>query len=145
MTVAGNKKRILVVDDEPQNIVILREILKSEYAVLAATDGERALSLVHSGTPPDLIMLDIMMPNLDGIEVCLRVRQWCLVPIMMLSAWGAGDGRVRGLNLGADGHLTEPFDGSTLIVRIGESLQRALAAAQVVIRPQTGSSRHIFN
>jgi len=74
MTGTGTRKRILVVDDEPQNITIMREILKSDYTVIAATDGARALSLAQSASPPDLIMLDILMPGLDGYEILRRLK-----------------------------------------------------------------------
>jgi CheY-like chemotaxis protein len=118
MTVAGNKKRILVVDDEPQNIVILREILKSEYAVLAATDGERALSLVHSGTPPDLIMLDIMMPGIDGYEVLRRLRvdpRSDRIPVVFVTAKDEIDDKMTGYAHGGSDYVTKPLDPSFVL------------------------------
>lgn len=69
---------------------------------------------------------------LDGIEVCLRIRQWSRIPIIMLTTWGAGEGKVRGLNLGADGYLTEPFGIDELTARIKEVLRRNLAYASLL-------------
>jgi len=73
-------------------------------------------------------MRDIMMPHLDGMVICLHLRQWTQTPIMMLSTWGTGDGMVRGLNLGSDSYLTEPFGIEELKTRIDETLKRNSAA-----------------
>ncbi len=76
----------------------------------------------------DLVIVDIIMPSLDGIRECLYIRQWSQVPIMMLSTWGTGGNRVRGLDLGADSYLTEPFGVDELMVRTKEALQQNFAA-----------------
>lgn len=77
---------------------------------------------------PSFIILDIMMPTLDGIGICLQLRQWTQLPILMLTTWGTTSGTVRGLNLGADDYLTEPFDSDTLKERIELTLKRNVTA-----------------
>jgi DNA-binding response OmpR family regulator len=77
---------------------------------------------------PNFIILDIMMPTLDGIGICLQLRQWTRLPILMLTTWGTTSGTVRGLNLGADDYLTEPFDADTLKERIELTLKRNVTA-----------------
>ncbi len=103
MIETSGKKRILVVDDEPQNIVVMREILKSDYTIIAATDGMKALSLVQSATPPDLIMLDIVMPGIDGYEVLRRLRaspRTAGLPVIFVTAMDAIDDKMTGYALG---------------------------------------------
>ena len=85
---------ILVVDDQPVNVQLLRRVLEFEgLRVDTAFNGRDALTSVARQIP-DLILLDVMMPDMDGIEVCLRIRQWCRTPIIMLSTWGTVEGRI---------------------------------------------------
>ena len=79
---------------------------------------------------PDLIIVDIMMPSLDGLGICLYIRQWSQVPIMMLSTWGTEEGKIRGLDLSSDSYLTKPFGIDELKVRIKEALWRNQAATK---------------
>jgi putative two-component system response regulator len=118
MVEATKKKRILVVDDEPQNIIIMREILKSDYTVIAATEGMKALSLAQSGTPPDLIMLDIMMPGIDGYEVLRRLRANPLtarLPVILVTAKDQIDDKMTGYERGSSDYITKPLDGAFVL------------------------------
>lgn len=118
MVEATRKKRILVVDDEPQNIIVMREILKSDYTVIAATDGAKALSLAQSGTPPDLIMLDIMMPGIDGYEVLRRLRtnpRTAGLPVVLVTAKGEIEDKMTGYELGSSDYITKPLDSSFVL------------------------------
>ena len=136
------KKKILVVSGDPMLIDILGTKLSADgYEVLASPEEKAPdVKAVVDRENPDLLVLDIMMPNLDGIEVCLRIRQWSRIPIIMLSTWGAGEGKVRGLNLGADGYLTQPFGSDELMVRIRGILARNLAAANLLSNIRSGVS-----
>ena len=118
-------KRILIVDDEPRYLRLLEANLKTEgYKVLTAGDGIQALE-VFSAQSADLILLDIVMPRLDGFGVCQRIREFSNVPIMILTAKGAEQDRVRGLDLGADDYLVKPFSASELLARVRAVLRRA--------------------
>ena len=118
-------KRILIVDDEPRYVRLLEANLKTEgYAVSTATDGIQALE-VFSAQPADLILLDIMMPRLDGFGVCQRIREFSNVPIMILTAKGEEQDRVRGLDLGADDYLVKPFSATEMLARVRAVLRRA--------------------
>ena len=118
-------KRILVVDDEP----IIRDTVgynlrQDGYVVDMAEDGREALSAARR-TPPDLVVLDIMLPGLDGYQVCRALRQESNVPILVLSARGEEFDRVLGLELGADDYLTKPFAMRELLARVRSLLRRA--------------------
>ena len=124
-------KRILIVDDEPRYLRLLEANLKTEgYAVLKAPDGVQALELVSS-QPVDLILLDIMMPRLDGFAVCQRIREFSNVPILILTAKGEEQDRVRGLDLGADDYLVKPFSATELLARVRAVLRRAERPAEL--------------
>ena len=104
-----HKKRILVVDDELVVLKFLRANLQEEgHKVLTALDGAEALR-INEKELPDLIILDIIMPKINGFEVCRQVREWSQVPIIMLSASSAEEDKVKCLDLGADDYLTKPF------------------------------------
>ena len=123
-----SKKRILVVDDELSMVKFLRANLESRgYEVLTATDGAEALKTIEMELP-DLIILDIMMPEINGFEVCSRLREWSQIPIIMLSARGDEDDKVTCLEIGADDYLTKPFGIRELIARIKVVLRHADAA-----------------
>ena len=118
-------KRILVVSSDPPLLNLFQNDLPAKsYQVTHTQDTGEELKAVLNKVLPDLVVLDIMMPQLDGIEVCLRLRQWSQVPIIMLSAWGTRKGMVKGLDLSADSYLTEPFTITELMTRIEETLQR---------------------
>jgi two-component system, OmpR family, KDP operon response regulator KdpE len=123
-------KRILIVDDEPRYLRLLEANLKTEgYTVLTAGDGLQALD-VFSSQPVDLILLDIMMPRLDGFGVCQRIREYSNVPIMVLTAKGEEQDRVKGLDLGADDYLVKPFSATELLARVRAVLRRAQVPAE---------------
>ncbi|MDR7522539.1 MAG: response regulator transcription factor [Armatimonadota bacterium] len=116
--------RILVVDDEPHIVELVRyNLLQEGYDVLAAGDGETALAKVRSDRP-DLVILDIMLPGLDGLEVCRRLRRESAVPIIMLTAKGGELERVVGLEVGADDYVTKPFSPRELVARVRAVLRR---------------------
>ncbi len=117
------KTRILVVDDEPGIRRYLQANLEDEgYTVLVATDGPEALKAFEM-EQPDLVVLDITMPGMDGFEVCRRIREWSQTPIMMLSARGNVDDKVKCLNLGADDYITKPFDPDEVLQKVRTAIQ----------------------
>jgi DNA-binding response OmpR family regulator len=118
-------KRILIVDDEPRYLRLLEANLKTEgYEVTTAQDGVQALE-VFSAQPIDLVLLDVMMPRLDGFGACQRLREFSNVPIVILTARGEEQDRVRGLDLGADDYLVKPFSATELLARVRAVLRRA--------------------
>jgi DNA-binding response OmpR family regulator len=117
--------RILVVDDEPRYLRLLEaNLLTEEYKVFTASDGEEALES-FSTNPVDLILLDIILPRMDGFAVCQRIRQFSNVPIIMLTAKGEEQDRIRGLDVGADDYLVKPFSVMELLARVRAVLRRA--------------------
>jgi DNA-binding response OmpR family regulator len=117
--------KILAVDDEPLYLRLLKVNLEPEgYEVITASDGEAALDLVAT-KQPDLVILDVMMPKLDGITTCERIRQFSNVPIIILTARGEEQDRVRGLNVGADDYVVKPFSVTELVARVRAVLRRA--------------------
>ena len=115
---------ILVVDDDEKIVKFLRFNLTGEgWHVLTARDGAEALQIVEKD-PPDLILLDIMLPKVDGFEVCRQLRQWSQVPIIGLSARGDTADKVKCLDLGADDYITKPFGMGELIARVKAVLRR---------------------
>ncbi len=120
--------RILVVDDEPRYLRLLEANLLTEgYQVFTATDGEEAVEF-FSSNPVDLILLDVMLPRMDGFTACQRIRQYSTVPIIMLTAKGEEHDRVRGLDVGADDYLVKPFSVMELLARVRAVLRRAQVA-----------------
>jgi DNA-binding response OmpR family regulator len=120
---------ILVVDDEPRYVSWIQVNLRaSGYRVLSAADGQTALELT-AGERPDLLLLDIGLPVLDGLEVCRRIREFSIVPIIMLTARAAEADRVAGLDAGADDYLTKPFGPPELLARVRAALRRGRYAA----------------
>lgn len=123
------KTKILTISSDPELHEFLeRELGDGKYDIAKTHDTGIRLRDTLNKEQPEFIILDIMMPNLDGIEVCLRLRQWTKLPIMMLTKWGTEQGMVRGLNLSSDSYLTEPFGTNTLNTRIEETLKRNAAA-----------------
>jgi two-component system, OmpR family, KDP operon response regulator KdpE len=126
--------RVLIVDDEPQIRRALRVSLVSHgYQVQVAASGEEALDLAASA-PPDVVILDLVLPGRTGLEVCRELRQWSPVPIIVLSARGQERDKVQALDLGADDYLTKPFGMDELLARIRVALRRAggVSAAPVL-------------
>jgi DNA-binding response OmpR family regulator len=117
--------RILVVDDEPRYQRLLQINLQTEgYEIITASNGVDALDAV-STKAPDLVLLDIMMPRLDGITTCERIRQFSNVPVIMLTAKGEEHDRVQGLDIGADDYLVKPFSAIELLARVRAVLRRS--------------------
>ncbi|HWI53044.1 MAG TPA: response regulator transcription factor [Symbiobacteriaceae bacterium] len=124
----GSPKRILVVDDDPKILKALDQALRKEgYEVFRAADGEEALQIARD-EDPDLIVLDIMLPKLDGFEVCAKIRALNNVPVLILSARGEEMDKVVGFNVGADDYLTKPFRLSELVLRVRAILRRSTVA-----------------
>ena len=118
-----DKKRILVVDADTAILRLLSTNLKARgYDVLTATDGEEALEAVQKDYI-DLIILDIMMPKVDGVQVCRHIREWSDIPIIILSARGDENDKVKCLELGADDYLTKPFGIAELMARINTAFR----------------------
>lgn len=124
-----DKKLILVVDDEPRMVRFVRMNLELEgYRVSEAHSGLEALQKVREELP-DLVLLDVMMPDLDGYETLERLREFSSVPVIMLTVKGEEDDRIRGLDLGADDYITKPFSPRELESRIRAVLRRSQAEA----------------
>ena len=122
-------KRILLVDDEPLILKGLRFTLEQEgYEILTAADGEEALKVFFE-QPVDLVLLDVMLPKLDGIQVCQRIRETSNVPILMLTAKGEDMDKILGLEYGADDYMTKPFNILEVKARIKTVLRRAAQPA----------------
>jgi DNA-binding response OmpR family regulator len=118
--------KILVVDDEPPIVELLSYNLeRAGYAVLVARDGQQALAVARR-EDPDLVILDLMLPELDGLEVCRVLRRECDVPIIMLTARDAEVDRVVGLELGADDYVVKPFSVRELVARVKSVLRRTV-------------------
>lgn len=116
---------ILVVDDEARIVKLVRDYLeRAGFGVLTAQDGETALAMARL-EQPDLIVLDLMLPGLDGLDVCRRLRQGSGVPIIMLTARVEEADRIVGLELGADDYVTKPFSPRELVARVRANLRRA--------------------
>src|SRR5437588_12021879 len=117
-------QKILIIEDEDGIIHLLNLYLRDAgYEVVAAKDGADGLAL-HARTHPDLVILDIMLPALDGFEVCRRIRAWSKTPILMLTARGDEDDRIQGLDSGADDYLVKPFSPRELVSRVRAILRR---------------------
>jgi DNA-binding response OmpR family regulator len=117
--------RILVVDDEPRYVRLMEANLISEgYDVLKAYDGQSAVEMV-ADKQPDLVLLDVMMPDLDGFGACERIREFSSVPIIMVTAKGEEQDRVRGLDVGADDYIVKPFSATEVLARVRAVLRRA--------------------
>jgi DNA-binding response OmpR family regulator len=126
------KPKILVVDDEQLYRHLVKVNLESEgYEVIGAANGEECLDLV-SNKHPDLVILDVMMPKLDGFDTLDRIRQFSEVPVIMLTGKHEEHDRVQGLNAGADDYVTKPFSATELIARVRAVLRRSLNQDQGV-------------
>ncbi len=124
-----NRSHILVVDDEPQITRVLRTTLNAQgYEIRVANDGETALEIAKDFTP-DLVITDLMMPNMNGIELCRQLRKSSQVPILVLSVRGEERNKIEALDSGADDYITKPFSTGELLARVRAALRRAPASA----------------
>ena len=125
-------KRILLVDDEPLIIKGLKYTLEQEgYETLCAMDGEEALNVFFSNNV-DIVLLDVMLPKMDGIQVCQRIRESSNVPIIMLTAKGEDMDKILGLEYGADDYMTKPFNILEVKARIKSIFRRSAPLAEVI-------------
>lgn len=127
------RARVLVCDDEAQILRALRVILRDAgFDAIAADRGEEALDLaaVHQ---PDAAIIDLVLPDIDGVEVCRRLREWSELPIIVLSAVGDEDAKVRALGAGADDYVTKPFGPRELVARLEAVLRRAGAEPEETV------------
>jgi two-component system KDP operon response regulator KdpE len=128
---------VLVIDDEPQILRALRTILSAkQFRVSTASRGEEGLALA-AAQPPDVVILDLTLPDLDGFEVCARLREWTQVPIIVLSVRDGEGDKVRALDRGADDYLTKPFGIEELLARIRVALRhsaQAQGARQMIVK-----------
>jgi two-component system KDP operon response regulator KdpE len=118
------RRRVLVCDDEPQILRALRVILRDAgFEAIPAETAEEALDLA-AVRPPDAAIIDLVLPDGDGVEVCREIRRWSRMPIIVLSAVGEEDAKVRALEAGADDYITKPFGARELIARLQAALRR---------------------
>ena len=129
---------ILVVDDTPDNLALMSSLLKDAYKVKVANGGEKALKIAASDSPPDLILLDIMMPGMDGYEVCRRLKsdpRTMNIPVIFLTARSEVEDEKKGLELGAVDYITKPISPPIVMARVKNHL--ALKAMADFLRDQT--------
>lgn len=128
--VTDEKHKILIVDDEPQITRVLKTTLSSRgYSTRTASDGDDALQMMKEWSP-DLLITDLRMPNLDGLELCRRVRSKSQMPIIVLSVRGEERTKVEALDAGADDYVTKPFSTNELLARVRAALRRASTARE---------------
>jgi two-component system KDP operon response regulator KdpE len=121
---SSGKPRVLVCDDEPQILRALRVILRDAgFEAVPAETAEEALDAV-AVRPPDAAIIDLVLPDLDGVALCARLREWSEMPIIVLSAVGDEDAKVRALAAGADDYITKPFGPRELVARLEANLRR---------------------
>ena len=131
MATASEKSRVLVVDDEPQITRVLRTVLSSQgYQVRTAAEGEAAMSNFNEWRP-ELVITDLYMPHMDGVELCRRIRAVSNVPIIELSVKGEERSKVEALDSGADDYVTKPFGIDELLARVRAALRRSGGEADV--------------
>lgn len=130
---------LLIIEDEDAIVRLLRLYLEQAgYRVLAASDGITGLEL-HARERPQLVILDLMLPGLDGLEVCRRIRSWANTPLLMLTARQSEEDRVQGLELGADDYITKPFSPRELVSRVRAVLRRS-SPGDAAGEPANGSN-----
>lgn len=138
------RKTILVVDDEKPIVDILTYNLQKEgYATLEANDGEEAIKIATE-QKPDLILLDIMLPKIDGLTVCKKLRHTLNVPILILSAKDEEIDKILGLELGADDYITKPFSVRELMARVKANLRKAEAKTQSTEESQDNKKENVI-
>src|SRR5487761_2574715 len=130
LSMPAKKTTVVAADDDPQLLrLVTRNLQMDGYEVIGASDGQQALEQIEAHMP-DLVLLDLMMPKLDGFAVCQRVREFSSLPIIILTARGADQDKIRGLDLGADDYLTKPFSNDELLARVRAVLRRAQFATK---------------
>ncbi|MCG8635871.1 MAG: response regulator [Desulfobacterales bacterium] len=138
--------RILIVDDEKFNIKVLTEFLQNDYSIMVAKTGEQALKAVKSQTPPDLVLLDILMPEMDGYEICKRIKtdpRSKNIPVIFVTAVSEAMDAAKGFDLGAVDYITKPFNPVTVKARVATHIQlhtamRDLKAALAQVEQLSG-------
>jgi DNA-binding response OmpR family regulator len=126
----AKKTTVVAADDDPQLLRLVTRNLQLEgYDVIAVSDGQQALTQIEQQVP-SLVLLDVMMPKMDGFTVCHRVREFSTVPIIIVTARGQDQDKVRGLDLGADDYLTKPFSVDELLARVRAVLRRTQFTAK---------------
>jgi DNA-binding response OmpR family regulator len=133
----AQKARIVTADDDPQLLRLIARNLEFEgYEVATASDGQLALEQIERCNP-DLVLLDVMMPRMDGFQVTSRVREFSAVPIIIVTARGQDQDKIKGLDLGADDYLTKPFSVEELLARVRAVLRRTQLTKQELSPGQT--------
>lgn len=126
-----NKQTVLLIDDDETLLELLADQVRTAgYSPLTANSGLKGLQLAHE-EKPDLVVLDVMMPGLDGWEVCKRLREDSAIPIIMLTAKGKEFDKLRGFRLGVDDYVTKPFSFAELVARVGAVLTRVQRGAEI--------------
>ena len=129
-----DKSKILVVDDESRMRKLVRDFLvKNNYEVVEAADGQQALDLFFEKNNIDLVILDVMMPKLDGWQVCREIRAYSKVPIIMLTAKSDERDELLGFELGVDEYISKPFSPKILVARVEAILRRTGQAAEMIV------------
>ncbi|BDQ38782.1 hybrid sensor histidine kinase/response regulator [Pseudodesulfovibrio nedwellii] len=132
----SHREKILIVDDQPENIDIMVEALQSTYDLMAATNGESALERARGEAPPDLVLLDVMMPGMDGYEVCRQLKDGRTtrdIPVIFVTALDDPDKEAKGLDLGAVDYITKPISPPVVMARVRAHLQ-LIHARRVLMR-----------
>lgn len=130
----GLEQKILVVDDEQRMRKLVKDFLiRENFQVFEAADGEEAVDLFLEEKNIDLVILDVMMPRMDGWQACREIRQYSKVPIIMLTARGAENDELRGFELGVDEYISKPFSPKILVARVQAILRRVNPAAEDVV------------
>jgi DNA-binding response OmpR family regulator len=130
----SKKATILAVDDEPHVLKLVKANLESSgYKVLTAADGQEAIETVERELP-DLVILDLMLPKMDGYAVCRRIREFSAVPVIMLTARSSQVDMVHGFEVGADDYLTKPFSVTELLMRVQAVLRRSKWPEEIMVR-----------
>jgi len=143
MTAPGSKGNILVVDDEQQITRVLKTTLMSQgYGARAASDGYEALQMMKSW-PPDLLITDLRMPKMDGLELCRQVRATSQIPIIVLSVRGEERTKVEALDAGADDYVTKPFSTKELLARVRAALRRSAVKEEPPVQTIDAGDFHI--
>ncbi|MBN1777566.1 MAG: diguanylate cyclase [Clostridiales bacterium] len=123
---SSERPTILVVDDAKENVSVLAELLRSDYKIRAATSGEKALDICFSDNPPDLILLDIIMPGIDGYEVCMRLKeasQTKSIPVIFVTGKINEEEEIRGFNMGAVDYIKKPYNSVIVKARVSMHLE----------------------